>query len=146
MQLYIFSFDNTRTTQVPLLHIVTFYCPTFVGQLATATLGPTLLEYTRKRPDQHGQSVRRTSAQLGGSASPRTVAIRAASVPSYAGAHTALAPCRQHARHAILRRLCSRKDLRQLLSMDEEEILHGGMTGRRDSQLLWLGWTRMGQR
>ena len=30
--------------------------------------------------------------------------------------------------------------------VDEEEILHGGTTGRCDSQLCWLGWTRDGQR
>ena len=52
--------------------------------------------------------------------------------------HTAKAPCSRDVRHAVLRCLGGRDDLGHLLLVDKEEILHGGTTGRRDSQLPWL--------
>ena len=56
------------------------------------------------------------------------------------------APCRRDVERAVVRHHGGRDDLGRLLSMDEEVILHIGTTGRRDSQLPWLGWTWDGQR
>ena len=106
--------------------------------------------YTTLVYAQTGGAVRPKRAADACTARRRSIAAhigrRAAAGLSYASAGRARAASRSVVQHAVVRHLGGRDDLGHLLSVDEEEILHGGTTGRRDSQLPWLGWARDGQR